>query len=312
MLARHACVAMIVVASARAASGQQPTPGDAATGPVDPGLPFYTGELAQALLARLSPTDEAGPPDLKVEAAGADAVAIQVGGRTRVVAVGERTGAAAARIVALVIAELLSGDAEDPPAADDAAPAPAVTVANTGRETSAPVLTLAPPMTPGPSTPPRVCVTAGATRGVGSEELIAGTIDADVVLPLRAGWRLAPSAGLVLMPTRNDGTFDEVAFRSVVGRLLAAADVGPIDLLAGPFAAAYTITGANEHSGVLFGGEALARFTLPLSRRLSLVAAVRGDLYANRVRVRWADGGGYATPRVGLGIGVGVAWDWPS
>jgi hypothetical protein len=312
------CVGLVLGAAARPASGQETSSDSAGPAPaplptVEPGLPFSSGELAQALLARLSPADEPGPPRLKVEPAGADAVTIQVGDRKRLVQIGERTGPAAARVVALVIAELLSDEAEA--AADDraAAPAPAVTVARSQDERGAPVLTSPPSVPSGPSSPPRLCVTGGATKGLGTEELLAGTIDAEVVLPYGPAWaRVAPSAGLVLMPTRNGGTFDEVGFRSAVGRLLAGGGFGPLELLGGPFAAAYSITGATAHAGVLFGGEALARFTLPLSRRLSLVAALRVDVYANRVRVRWVDGGGYATPRVGAALGVGLAWEWPS
>jgi hypothetical protein len=316
MLAQSACVGLALGAAARPASGQEtssdsPGPAPAPLAAVDPGLPFSTGELAQALLARLSPADEPGPPQLKVEPAGADAVTIQVGDRKRVVQIGERTGPAAARVVALVIAELLS---DGPNAAqEEGGAAPAVTVARSQNETAAPVLISSPSVASGLSPPPRLCVTGGATKGLGTEELLAGTIDADVVLPYGPAWaRVAPSAGFALMPKRNDGTFDEVGFRSAVGRLLAGGDFGPLELLGGPFLAAYSITGATEHAGVLLGGEALARFTLPLSRRLSLVAAARFDVYANRVRVRWVDGGGYATPRAGVSIGVGVAWDWSS
>ena len=112
-LAQFACVGLALGAAARPVSGQEtssdsPAPVAAPLPTVDPGLPFSTGELAQALLARLSPADEPGPPRLKVEPAGADAVSIQVGDRSRVVQIGERTGPAAARVVALVIAELLS------------------------------------------------------------------------------------------------------------------------------------------------------------------------------------------------------------
>lgn len=311
-----ACAALALVAAPRSARAEDVTAGEPPPAPiaaVDPGLPFSTGELAQALLARLAPADESGPPRLKVEPAGADAVTIQVGDRSRVVQIGERTGPAAARVVALVIAELLSDDAETAPDDGAAAPAPAVTVARSQDERAAPVLSAPSSVASGPSPPPRLCVTGGATKGLGTDELLAGTIDADVVLRYGPSWaRVAPSAGLVLMPTRHDGTFDEVGFRSAVGRLLAGGGFGALELLGGPFAAAYSITGATEHAGVLFGGEALARFTLPLSRRLSLVTAMRVDVYANRVRVHWVDGGGYATPRAGVALGVGLAWDWPS
>jgi hypothetical protein len=316
-IAPFACAALAFVAFARPASGRQPgSSDDPAPSPeplttVDPDLPFSTSELAQALLARLSPADDPAPPRLKVEPAGADRVAIQVGDRSRVVPIGEKTGPAAARVVALVIAELLSDGAEAAPEEDGAPPAPAVTVARSPNENRTPLLTSAASVPSGPSPRPRLCLTGGGAKGVGSEELLAATIDVDVVLPYGPAWaRVAPSAGLALTPKRNSGTFDEVAFRSAVARLLAGAGWGPLELLAGPFAAAYSITGATEHAGVLFGGEAMARAALPLSRRLSLVAAARVDVYANRVRVRWVDGGGYATPRLGAAIGAGFAWEW--
>ncbi len=309
-----ACAALAFVAFTRDASAQQPgssddpAPAPAPLATVNPGLPFSTSELAQALLARLSPADEPAPLRLKVEPTGADSVAIQVGDRTRVVQIGERTGPAAARVVALVIAELMSDGADAPQ--EEGGTAPAVTVARSQNEVTAPVLTSAPSVASGPSPPPRICVTGGATKGLGTEELLAGTIDAEVVLPYGPAWaRVAPSLGLVLMPKRNDGTFDEVEYRGAVGRLLAGGELGPLQILGGPFATAYSITGATEHAGALFGGEALARFTVPLSRRLSLVAAARVDVYANRVRVQWVDGTGYATPRVGVALGAGLAWN---
>jgi hypothetical protein len=311
-IAGAAWAALAFVAGPRSAVAQGEPAGEppaAAATAVDPGLPFSTGELAQALLARLSPADEPASPRLKVERAGADSVAIQFGDQSRVVPIGERTGPAAARVVALVIAELMSDGAEAPQG--EGGTAPAVRVSRSQNEGAAPVLTSPPSVASGPSPPPRICVTGGATKGLGSEELVAGTFDADVVLPYGPAWaRVAASVGLVLMPKRNDGTFDEVEYRSAVGRLLAGGRLGPFEILGGPFVTAYTITGTTEHAGALFGGEALARVTLPLSRRLSLVAATRVDVYANRVRAQWVDGSGYATPRVGVALGAGLAWDW--
>jgi hypothetical protein len=311
-IAGAAWAALAFIAGPRSAIAQGEPAGEPPPAPittVNPGLPFSTGELAQALLARLSPADASAPPRLKVEPAGPDRVAIQVGDRSRVVPIGARTGPDAARVVALVIAELMSDDADA--AQEERGAAPAVTVSRSQNEVAAPVLTSPPSMATGPSPPPRICVTGGATKGVGTEELVAGTIDADVVLPYGPAWaRIAPSVGLVLMPKRNDGTFAEVEYGSAIGRLLAGGALGPLEVLGGPFVTAYSITGATEHAGALFGGEALARFTLPISRRLSLVAAARVDVYANRVRVQWVDGSGYATPRVGVALGAGLAWDW--
>jgi hypothetical protein len=160
---------------------------------------------------------------------------------------------------------------------------------------------------------PRICLTGGVAKGVGNEELIAGTLDVDVTMPIgRSRLRIAPSVGLVLTPTRNAGTFDEVSFFGAALRLLGGVAIGPVELLAGPFLSPYSIGGATPHDGLLFGGEAMARVAAPLAARLSLVAATRADGYANRARVNWADGRAYATPRLGLAVDVGLAWSWAS
>jgi hypothetical protein len=114
------------------------------------------------------------------------------------------------------------------------------------------------------------------------------------------------------MPTRNAGTWGEVSFASASARVLAGGSFAVVDLFGGPFVAPYSVRGATEHAGVLFGAEALARITVPLSRRTRLVLATRVHAYGNRVRVVWADGGAYATPRLELTISVGLAWDWTS
>ena len=177
-------------------------------------------------------------------------------------------------------------------------------------------MTVSAPPAPAPADsgpPPRLYVTSGVAKGVGSEELLAGTVDADLALPVgRSGLRLAPSAGLVYMPTRNAGTWGEVSFASASARLLAGGSFGVVDLFGGPFVAGYSVGGATEHAGVLFGAEALARVAMPLSRRTRLVFATRAHAYGNRVRVLFADGGAYSTPRLELTIGVGLAWDWTS
>jgi hypothetical protein len=293
---------------------------------VDPEtLPFSSAELTQALLARLFPADDgADAPGFRIAPAGAGTVTVQIGDRSRVVAIGDRSGPAAARVIALVIAELLSGAGAEaaPDEGAEAQAAPTATVLRAAGEPpgrfdgTAPAVPTAPGATSAMSdrsVVPRLSVAGGASKGTGSEELLAGTLDADVVLPIGGGWaRLAPSAGLTVMPSRNVGSFNEVSFRAGAARLLAGGSWGPFDLLGGPFVTAYSIGGATEHSGFLFGGEVLARVSTPVSRRFRVFAAARADAYANRVRVVWTVDNGYATPRLGLAIAVGFAWDWAS
>ncbi len=279
-------------------------------------LPFSDAEIRRAVLARLpSPAGnlgEVGSPSVQVEPAEAGVVTVHVGPRSRLVEVGDRSGADAARVVALVIADLVSEDTEATRAADTP-PAPSVKVAGAP---IAPLPTVVDVVGPPREAQPRVyrlCLTAGAVRGTGGDDTPDRTLDVDLVMPLGEGrLRFALSAGLVLMPTRNAGNVDEVSFSGGVARALGGASFGPLDLLAGPVVSPYGIGGALHDNGVLFGGEALARLTVPLWDRLRLVGTVRADAFANRTRVHFADGSAFATPWLQLGLAVGVAWDWSS
>jgi hypothetical protein len=293
-------------------------------------LPFSTAELDQALLARLPPAEPSRPPRLKVEPASAGAVMIQVGDRRRLVKIGERTGPAAARIVALVIAELLnddgagdtSNDAGAEPTAADASVSPASNEPPAASnepppasyERPAPSLVAVPSPAPSPPAPPqRLCLTGGLTEGMGSEEPRMYTVDADVLLPFEyKGVRLAPSAGLAWRTTRLTATWYEVSYTAVVARLLGGTSIGWVDLFGGPFVVGYSIGGINPNAGYLFGAEALARVSVPLSTHVRFVVATRGHAYADRVRVAYPNDIGFATPRFELSLGIGLGWDWAS
>jgi hypothetical protein len=274
-------------------------------------LPFSDAELESALLARLlGPPEHIGePPVARVERTSEGAVTVRVGDDTRVVQVGARTGPAAARVVALVIADLLSGRSL-PVSVTPASPAPENT-ALAPDVAAPPVARHATPIPPVRA--PRVCLTAGASKGAGTQELLAANADLDLVIPVaRTPWRWSPSIGVITMPTRNEGTLEQVSFVGGVARLLGGRAWGPAELLVGPFVSAYSVGGETAHAGVLVGGEAMGRLSAPLSSGLRLVVDGRVDAYVNRVRVHWANGNAYATPRVGLSIGAGLAWDWAS
>jgi hypothetical protein len=285
---------------------------------VDPSaVPFSSGELTQALLARMFPDGEAGPPRVQVTPAGDGTVNVQVGNRSRRVELAERTGPAAARIVAIVILELMSdggadtsADAEAAEGAAAAPESPAVTVAQAARS-PAPA-SVAATATPEASSPAvlSLYLTGGAAKGLGAGELLAGTVDLDLAIPIGERLRIAPSVGFVYMPPRTPGAWNNVSFASGVGRVLAGTSWGLLDFFGGPFVASYKINGDTQHDGTLFGVEALARVAVPVWGSARLVAATRAHAYANRVRVSYTDGATYATPRLELTLGVGVAWDW--
>ena len=317
-IVRLVCAGVVLAAAIRPALAQQPPASapPAAVTLVDPEVvPFSSAELEQALLARSFSSEDAPRPPIRVAPAGVGAVVVEAGDRSRMVSLAERTGPAAARVVALVIAELLSDAGADDQSNDgDEPPSPAVNVSpNSNGLPPAGLVAVPSPASSGPTPPLRLCVTGGMTAGPGKEEQLAYSADADVILPLEyRGVRLAPSAGAVFMPTRDAGNWREVSYKAGVARLLAGTSLGPVDLFGGPFATRYSIGGINPHAGFLFGAEALARLSVPVSRNARLVAAARAHYYVDRVRVLFVDGTGYATPRYELSLGIGLAWDWSS
>jgi hypothetical protein len=126
------------------------------------------------------------------------------------------------------------------------------------------------------------------------------------------GVRLAPSAGLVWRTTRLTATWYEVSYTAVVARLLGGTSIGWVDLFGGPFVVRYGIGGINPNAGYLFGAEALARVSVPLSTHVRFVVATRAHAYADRVRVAYPNDIGFATPRFELSLGIGLGWDWSS
>jgi hypothetical protein len=318
-IVRLVCAGVALAAAIRPALAQEP-PTSAPPAPVtlvDPeSVPFSSAELAQALLARFFASEEASQPRIRIAPASVGAVVVEAGDRRRVVSLAERTGPAAARVVALVIVELLSDAAHDGESNDagDEPTSPAVNVSPDSKGVPAAALVAVPSPAPsGSALPTRLCVTGGMTRGTGKEELLAYAADADLILPIQyGGVRLAPSAGFVFMPTRNAGNWHEVSYKAGTARLLGGTSLGPVDLFGGPIATGYSIGGINPHAGIVFGAEALARVSVPLSRNARLALAARANYYVDRVRVLFADGTGYATPRFELSLGLGLSWEWPS
>jgi hypothetical protein len=212
----------------------------------------------------------------------------------------------------MVIADLVSEGAETKDTAEAPA-APSVTVAGAPIAPPPTVVDVVEPPHEAKQRTHRLCLTGGAAKGTSDDEPVVRTLDVDLVMSLGDGrLRFAPSVGLTLMPTGNVGPIDATSFTGGVARALGGASFGPLDLLGGPVVSPYSIGGATQHTGVLFGAEALARLTVPLFDRLRLVGDARLDAFADRVRIHHADGQTFATPSLQIGLAVGVAWDWSS
>lgn len=256
-------------------------------------VPFSREELAASIAARMptAPPGTATQPVI-IGPASPAGIAVRTGKRTHLVPVGDRRGSSAARVVALVVTDLMVQEL-----------APAQDMALTSR---------GPAPEPGAWLGPlalRLTVVGGVSKGSGAEEPYGFALDADATLPLRQ-----VVVGLMLggawIPQRRAGRPDEVAFTEAVGRLVIGWRRDPFEILAGPFVSPYALTGAAEHAGVLLGAGVIGRLAPHLTGHLRLVVSLRADGYTNRTHVSWTTGGGFATPRCNTTIGAGLAWDF--
>ena len=276
-------------------------------------LPFTAEELEQAAGARLAMSAETGAAVVIVGPADETGVHLRMGDRQTVVLVGARAGLAAARIVALAIAELA---AEVPGGASALQPEPAPPAADAAAGRGPPAIAA-----PAPSLPPRalaphgsparISVALGASKGMDVIEPLTGTCEADVTFAL-PHFDVAAGLGIWDVPTRNAGRADEASFVAGVVRASAGWQSGPVQLLLGPFVAPYRLEGGVNHTGVLAGGGAMLRggWRFAAAPRVQVFGSLRVDAFANRVRVSLVGAEpSFASPRLGVGVGVGVGWD---
>src|SRR6185436_20175262 len=253
-------------------------------------LPFTAEELEQAAGARLAMSADTGAAVVIVGPADEAGVQVRMGDRRTVVVVGARAGLAAARIVALAIAEF---------------PADAPT---TSRAIAA---AIPPPASPPPHPPARISVALGGSKGLDATEPLTGTCEADVTLPL-SRFDVVGTLGVWDVPTRHAGLPDEASFVAGVVRASAGWRSGPWQLLLGPFVAPYRLEGGVDHTGVLAGGGAMVRVgsRFAAAPKVQVFGSFRVDAFANRVRVSVVGAeASFASPRLAAAVAVGVGWD---
>jgi hypothetical protein len=265
-------------------------------------LPFTAEELEQAAGARLAMSAETGAAVVIVEPADKGGVQLRIGERRAVVRVGERVGLAAARIVALAIAELAAGTTESAVAPQ---PEPSRPAAATRAE-AAPLPAVAPPRHP-----VRISIALGGSKGLDATEPLTWVCEADATVPLPR-FDLVGTLGIWAVPTRNPGERDEASFVAGVVRAGAGWRSGPLQLQLGPFVAPYRLEGGVSHTGVLAGGGATLRvaWRLAAAPKVTVFGSLRVDAFANRVSVSLIGAEpSFATPRVAAGVGIGIGWD---
>ena len=264
-------------------------------------LPFTAEDLEQAAGARLAMSAETGAAVVIVGPADEDGIQLRMGERRTVVRVGAHAGRAAARIVALAIAELAAETTDSA-----AAPRPARARPAAAAGTAAPLRAHA------PSRPPvRISVALGAAKGLDATEPLTGTCEVDATFPLPP-FDVVGTLGVWAVPARNAGRPDEASFVAGVVRASAGWRSGPLQLLLGPFVAPYRLEGGVSHVGALAGGGATLRVgrRLALAPKVTVFGALHVDVFVNRVSVSLIGAEpSLATPRVAASVGVGIGWD---
>ena len=263
-------------------------------------LPFTAEDLEQAAGARLAMSAETGAAIVIVGPADEAGVQLRMGERRTVVRVGAHAGRAAARIVALAIAELA---AETTDSVGAPHPAPARPAAGAAA---------APLPAPARSRPPvRISIALGGSKGLDATEPLTGTCEADATFPLPS-FDVVGTLGVWAVPTRDAGRPDEASFVAGVVRASVGWRSGPLQLLVGPVVAPYRLEGGVSHVGVLAGGGATLRVgrRLDAAPKVTVFGALHVDVFANRVSVSLIGAEpSFATPRVAAGVGVGIGWD---
>lgn len=252
---------------------------------VEDDVPFVAADLVVALRARVATDVHVGR--VAVHALAADVVEIDVDGSTRVVALGGRQGAAAARFVALASIDLFAAEPppEEPAPTPEPAPPPAAPAARVD----------APAVAPPPRTPTTISALGAAAGWSG---VLAG-LAVDVVIP-RRGWSVFAELEGGAMVTGDLHLEGAIARAGVVARLAA------LELRAGATVAPILTTDGAGDRTVLVGAGTSARLRVPLDTSLRAVIAAGVDAFATRTAYLRAGMPTVTTPWLAPWLAVGV------
>ena len=303
-------VAAVLLAAAASAAAQAAT---AIRLQTTGDLPFTANELEQAVGARFAMSAAASAELVTVGPVDEAGVQVRMGEREATVSIGAYSGLAAARVVALAIAEIA---AEAPDSADaapsESAPPTVVAPPPTGPPSIATPSALRPGATPPQDAPVRLSIALGTAKGTETFEPFIWTCEAAAAFP-RRGFDLVAGLGVWGVPTINAGRPDEVSFMAGVVRAGAGWRVGPVQVVLGPFVAPYRLEGPLvSHTGLLAGGSVMARagWRPFAASNVEVFGSLRGDVFANRAAfAAYNSDPSFATPRVAASLALGIGWD---
>jgi hypothetical protein len=257
-----------------------------------PPLPFDEQELGAALAARVPALQRS---DLHLEATDGMLV-VRWRERVRIVELGEARGSAAARVVALVVADMtLQETLPGPREADVPAPAAAATAAT-------PV---------SPTDRVRLSVDGALQRGAAGEESWSFDLGVAATAALRRRLVLSARLGYWTAPTvRSQATGTRVQFDALSLRPTIGGRFGLLELSGGPVLAPYWVRGGEGHRDLLAGAGLQLSLWLAVIDALRITTRVQLDVLGNRARLYAGDDLVVATPRFMFGLALGFAWGW--
>ena len=258
-------------------------------------LPFGEQELTEALSARAPHIDSS---NVSVQAAG-DLFLVTLGAKSRVLDLAGANGLDAARVVALVAADLALAEE---PSVVVAEPAPT-------QQAEDPRVAVPPPERVALPDSFRLGAQGSVLHGLQRNDtwgfmlgLTGDFVARRVLTTLTASYWTMPTA--VSRWTLSEIQFDALSLRAGVGVQFSQAS-----LALGPAYARYWVRGGSGHTGNLFGLSLQGSMWLPAARHIRV--GIRGYIDGYMRRALFYAGGSdvvLATPGIALGIALAVAW----
>jgi hypothetical protein len=279
-----------------------------------PGLPFTDRDLRAATELRVSVggVEDVAATEVTVASAGPGRVTIATAARSRDVFLGARAGAEAARLVAVLIVDMLGEHPTLPtlptaPVQTAARDEPEATAKAGDSTTNAAATATA---AASPRTLRRLSVAAFSSVNLALTD--AGPSfepSATLAWSLSPAWRVSLSVGYAQARALDPTGAELVSFRTVPVRAGVGYGYRWLELAAGPLGRAYWTSGVGNTRGMAFGGWLALRASLPVrwAIRPSLIGGI--DARVERLELRAAGrsliSAGYVSPWIGIGIGWG-------
>jgi hypothetical protein len=281
-------------------------------------LSFSAAELAAAVGLRLTLTSDAavGATPVVVTSPSPGQVAIASGWRRREIDVADAPAAEAARLVALMIVDLVRPEVALPPPASVPAPPPKVaspTAAATppSAAASAAVAARAAPSRSDARLPPRL--TLAAAMGIAARTTDAGasaspTVEVRLALGSRARLVLAAAFDHAEALVREGDMQSTLAVTTLPVRLGVGARLGFVEVRAGGLVRTYLASGLASRGGAVGGMFAAVAVELPLGSTLVPFGVVGVDVHPQAVAFQVAGQTVLELGRFAPWLAVGLAW----